>query len=87
MPRSDHSELQSTDQPANKAKAQTEATVLMRGIAVSHLVVLSTMVKRWVKPREGGRGLTRSTWMWENRLEGAAMAAGGRWMWRMTFPC
>ena len=46
--------------PWNIACAQAAADVDCRGIASAHLVVLSMTVKRWVKPSEAGRGLTRS---------------------------
>ena len=43
--------------PWNIACAQAAADVDCRGIASAHL---SMTVKRWVKPSEAGRGLTRS---------------------------
>ncbi len=44
-----------------KSAAQLEVEVLTRGTASSHLVLLSTMVSRWVHPPgEAGRGPTMS---------------------------
>ena len=44
-----------------KTLAQESADVEDMGMASGHLVVLSMIVKRWVKPRWGGRGPTRSS--------------------------
>jgi hypothetical protein len=46
-----------------------QSAVVMEGsrIASGHRDVLSIMVNRYVWPREGGRGLTRSMWMCAKR--------------------
>jgi hypothetical protein len=44
-----------------KARAQDSAEMEDKGTASGHLVVLSIMVKRYVKPWLDGRGPTRST--------------------------
>jgi hypothetical protein len=64
-------------QPANSALAQSAADVLARGIASGQREQRSTMVNRYVKPPEEGRGLTRSTLMCEKRWAGTGNAAGG----------
>ena len=52
-----------------KAAAQLVVEVLTRGTASAHLVLLSTMVSKWVQPPgEAGRGPTMSMCTWENRL-------------------
>ena len=38
--------------------------VLAIGTASGHLVVLSTIVNRWVNPLSGANGPTRLTWTW-----------------------
>ena len=45
------------------ALAHSDVVVLRKGIASGHLVVLSTMVSRWVNPDDGGRGPTMSIWI------------------------
>ena len=57
--------------PLVKAAAQSAAVVFFSKTASGHLVVLSTMVNRCVKPSlEAGSGPTRSTCRWANLLEG-----------------
>ena len=56
-----------------RATAQSAAVVADTGTASAHLVDLSMMVKIWVKPREGGRGPTRSTCRCANRRSGMAI--------------
>ena len=57
-----------------KAAAQLEVEVLTSGTASAHLVLLSTMVRRWVQPPgEAGRGPTMSMCTWENRLTGSCI--------------
>ena len=56
-----------------------------KGIASTHLVVRSMTVNRWVKPWDSGKGPTRSTWMWENRLSGMMMCSGRTWTCLITF--
>ncbi len=47
-----------------KAAVQLEVEMLTRGTASAHLVLLSTMVSRWVQPPgEAGRGPTMSMCM------------------------
>ncbi len=51
-------------------RASLQASVFMvgMGMASSQQLVLSMMVNRYRKPSlEGVKGLTKSTWMWENR--------------------
>jgi hypothetical protein len=54
-------------QPENNALAQSAADVEARGIASGQREQRSTMVNRYVKPPEEGRGPTRSTLMCEKR--------------------
>ena len=42
-------------------EAHSVAEIPVRGIASGHLVDLSMHVKRYVKPLDEGKGLTRST--------------------------
>jgi hypothetical protein len=60
-------------QEEHRASAQAAGDKEERGTASSHLVVLSTIVKMYVFPWEGGRGPTRSMWMWEKRRCGMGM--------------
>ncbi len=65
-------------QPLIRASAQLAAEVDQSGITSTQCVDLSTTVNKWVKPAEvGGRGPTRSMWMWLNRWVGLAMWLGG----------
>jgi hypothetical protein len=50
--------------PRNKALAQSTGVVAAMGMASSQRDALSIIVKKWVKPFDGGRGPTRSSWMW-----------------------
>jgi hypothetical protein len=59
------------------ASAQDFEEMEERETASSHLVVRSMMVRMWVWPWEGGRGLTRSMWRWEKRLGGMGIGWGG----------
>ena len=54
----------------SRALAQSAAVADFIGTASGHLVARSTMVKRYLKSSDGGRGPTTSTWMWENLLVG-----------------
>ncbi len=47
--------------PCSRAWAQAAAVVEAKGMASGQRVERSTMVKRWVKPPDEGRGPTRST--------------------------
>jgi hypothetical protein len=48
--------------------------VARRGMASSHLVVLSTIVRRYAKPSwDTGSGPTRSIWRWVNRCSGVGI--------------
>ena len=69
-------------QPWKRAAAQSAAEVEDRGMASGYLVILSMMVKRCVNPPDGGKGLSRSTWMWEKRRAGTGMGAAFSCMWR-----
>lgn len=69
-----------------RASAQSEAVVEDMGMASGHLVVRSTMVKRYSAPAEGGKGPTRSTWRWLNLLAGTGMACTGAFEWRVILP-
>ena len=62
-----------------KALVQSSAEVEDIGTASGQREVLSTMVKRWVKPLELGRGPTKSTWMWLKRLAGTGIWGIAEW--------
>jgi hypothetical protein len=68
-------------QPDTSASAAVVASMFFTGTASSHLVDLSIIVNRYLKPSaEVGRGPTKSTWMWLNLLAGTgigSVAAGG----------
>jgi hypothetical protein len=65
-------------QPENNASAQCCAEVLDKGMASAHLLVLSTIVNRWVKPSlEIGKGPTKSTCTCENLMAGMGMGTTG----------
>ena len=68
--------------PINKAWAQSAAVMAATGMASGHLEVRSMTVKMYVIPREGGRGPTRSTWMWAKRRTGTGMGAARTLVWR-----
>ena len=57
-------------QPARKAWATDSAVMEVRGIASGQRVNLSTHVRRYVNPRDGGSGPTRSMWMTSKRASG-----------------
>lgn len=61
---------------AIKAHATSEDIIEDSGTALSHRVVLSTIMRRCVKPWEGGRGPTRSMLMWLNLLAGMENQVG-----------
>ena len=64
-----------------KAPAQDSAEMEDKGTPSSHLLVLSIMVKRNVKPCLDGRGPTRSTWTWENLRVGTGIGETVEWTW------
>ena len=72
--------------PWNKAEAHSVAEIPARGKASGQRVDLSTQVNRYVKPWEGGRGATRSTWTCENILNRTGIFSGRSWTWRRIFP-
>ena len=57
----------------NSASVQSLVLVAERGIASNHLVDLSMIVNRCVKPLDDGRGPTISTCICEKRLEGTGI--------------
>ncbi len=60
--------------PVKKAAAHSSVEVPQMGTASAHLVLLSTIVKRWEKPPlAAGSGPTRSTCTCENRFAGSSI--------------
>ena len=57
-------------QPSRRARRQSVVVAVFMGVASGHLVDLSIVVNRYLKPPEDGRGPTTSTWMWPNLLVG-----------------
>ena len=49
--------------PCTNARATESAVMLVSGKASGHRVNLSTQVRRYENPCEGGNGPTRSMWM------------------------
>ena len=66
-------------------RAQDLVDVSHNGMASSHLVNLSTMVNRYLNPRDDGSGPTRSTLIWSNRRCGTAKVCNGALVWPWTF--
>src|SRR5450830_588451 len=64
--------------PSNNALAQSADDTDDRGNASGHLVVLSIIVNRYVKPLLAGRGPTKSTCTWAKRRVGTSMTSGVR---------
>jgi hypothetical protein len=62
--------------PENNATATSAAAVLARGMASIQQLVLSILVKMWLKPLEGLRGPTRSMCMWAKRRCGTGIGLG-----------
>ena len=54
-------------QSAKRTLAQSAAVMCGSGMASGHLDALSIPVNRYMWPREGSSGPTRSTWMWAKR--------------------
>jgi hypothetical protein len=60
-----------------RAFATSTVFVEAKGMASGHLVVLSMIVNKCVQlSTEGGKGPTRSTWMWENLMPGIVIFCG-----------
>ncbi|XP_056142901.1 serine/threonine-protein kinase ULK4 [Lampris incognitus] len=88
--RSDRVPNRATQDPMNARTTSTDE-VDDSGTASVHLVVLSTIVRRWVNPQEGGRGPTRSTLTWSKRCPiGPRKGPMGLWcdggIWRTGMP-
>ena len=61
---------------ATKASRTASVVVSLSRTASGHLVDLSIMVSRWVKPsRDGGRGPTMSTCKWLNLAVGMSISS------------
>ena len=69
-------------QEDNRAEAQAEVVADFIGTASGQRVERSTMVKRYLKSSEEGRGPTTSTWMCENRRWGSGKDPMPDSMWR-----
>ena len=63
--------------------AQVDAEMLVKGIASTQRVCLSTMVNRYENPSEGGSGPTMSTWSDEKRASGIGRWTKGVLVWRV----
>ena len=50
------------------------------GLVSGQRVYLSMIMNRLLNPLEGGRGLTRSTWMWLNRFSSKSNLSEGAWI-------
>ena len=68
--------------PVINARATVVAVISGIGIASGHCVNRSMMVRRYVKPFEGGKDPTRSRWMISNRESGIANVASGVTVWQ-----
>ncbi len=64
-------------QAEESASAHVAAVVVDSGTATVHRVVLSNTGENVCHPCQGGRGSTRSIWMWEKRRSGTGMTDGG----------
>ena len=64
-------------QPVTNALATISAMIYAIGIASGQHVKWSTHVSQYVKPFEGGNGLTISRWTWSNWASGVAKVANG----------
>jgi hypothetical protein len=74
-------------QPATKASAIVAASMFLTGMASTHLVDRSMMVKRYLKPSaEVGSGPTKSTWRCVNRCYGTGMLCVAAAGCSVTFP-
>ncbi|GFS16648.1 hypothetical protein ElyMa_003219600 [Elysia marginata] len=58
--------------------AHSDADVLVMGTASGHLDERSIMVRRYVKPSEGGSGPIKSMWIWLNRFSGTGILTTGK---------
>ena len=59
-------------QPVTKTWATDSAVMSVMAIAAGHQVKQSMQVRRLVKPWDGGRGPTRSSFIWLKRASGVA---------------
>ncbi len=57
-----------------RAQAKSVVVVFSRGFTSIHLVVLSMMVNRYIKPPDGGSGTTKSRCTWLNLCVCTGMA-------------